>query len=108
MISRFMQKRIIIMLLGLITAIAMFGILNTGLEITASNPTIGNTFGVLYIAIPVTLLLIAIIKFKRTKNRRLLTYAISFLASAFVVAPLLFFIFFIAVLVIFRIMPVPS
>jgi hypothetical protein len=44
MINRFMQKRIIIMLLGLITAIALFGVLNIGLEITASNP-IGNTLG---------------------------------------------------------------
>jgi hypothetical protein len=107
MINRFMQKRIIIMLLGLITAIALFGILNIGLNITKSNPTIGNTFGILYLVIPVVLLLIAIIKFNMTKNSRLLTYAISVLASAVVVVPVLCIIFIFVVVAVFG-MPVPT
>jgi hypothetical protein len=105
-----MQKRIIIiMLLGLITAVALFGFASIGLYMTLSSPSIGNTIGFLYIAIPVVLLLlvIAMNKFKRTINRRLLIYAISVLVSAFVVVPVLYLICLIVVVWVFG-MPVPS
>jgi hypothetical protein len=108
MISRLMQKRIIIMLLGLITAIALSVVFLEGLNVSTSIPSIGNTLMVSYIAIPIVLLTLGIYQFKRTSNKQFLTYTISLLTSVAIVVPIIFIGFIVVFVGIFGFMPTPS
>jgi hypothetical protein len=103
--TAFKEKKIAITVLGLVTALALFGIFLAGMDI--SNPMIADTLMISYIVIPIVLLLAALYKFKRTQNMRFLTYAFSVLVSVVAVIPVFCFVVIFVVVLLFG-MPVPS
>jgi hypothetical protein len=106
-ISKLIGKRLFTMSLGLVTAIALFGIL----QILQFEMDIGTLIGDIlifaYIVAPIILLLISIYKFRTTKNNPLITYAASVLISAVAIVPVLYIIVLAVVVMIFG-MPVPN
>ena len=109
MISRLTENKFVLILLGFLTAVSLSGTLIEGINLNSPHSALtGDLLGILYIAIPVVLLLLGIVRFRMTKDPRLLTYTISVISSAVIVIPLLFIAFIVVFVGLFGFMPQAS
>jgi hypothetical protein len=102
MLPRLMKMKIPI-LLGMITAIALCATST----LTLPNQTIDNIMSWTTVSIPIVLILVAIYKFKTTRNSTLLTYAVS-VGTFCILIPIVFLIGLFLVVLITGTMPTPT
>jgi len=111
MINRLMENKFVLISLGFLTAIFLFAVLLEGGSLSSPHSvlnTAGDFLAILYIAVPVLLFILGIVRFRMTKDRRFLIYTISVLSSSVIVIPLLFIAFIIVFVGLFGFMPTPS
>ncbi|PGY06891.1 hypothetical protein [Bacillus sp. AFS031507] len=80
MAIRLRERKFVPILLGFLTALALFIAVDEGIE-----STMGDILFYSYLVIPVVLLLLGIYQFKKKKNKQFLIYTISVISAVIVI-----------------------